>query len=52
MHDNHSGYRISVVDEDPLRARKDARELLAATRRGGLHGQAGPARTGQPGGGR
>ncbi|MFV0127333.1 effector-associated constant component EACC1 [Streptomyces sp. HMX112] len=30
MHDNHSGYRISVVDEDPLRARKDARELLAA----------------------
>ncbi|MFE9097031.1 hypothetical protein [Streptomyces sp. NPDC007264] len=30
MHDHHSGYRISVVDEDPLRARKDARELLAA----------------------
>ncbi|MFI8242400.1 hypothetical protein ACIF83_34900 [Streptomyces sp. NPDC085866] len=30
MHDNHSGYRISVIDEDPLRARKDARELLAA----------------------
>ncbi|WP_069767498.1 hypothetical protein [Streptomyces sp. LUP30] len=30
MPDNHSGYRISVVDDDPLRARKDARELLAA----------------------
>ncbi|MGJ5749902.1 hypothetical protein FB563_5828 [Streptomyces puniciscabiei] len=30
MHDNHSGFRISVVDEDPLRARKEARELLAA----------------------
>ncbi|GGY69393.1 hypothetical protein GCM10010300_10720 [Streptomyces olivaceoviridis] len=30
MHDNHTGYQISVVDEDPLRARKDARELLAA----------------------
>ncbi|MEH0547492.1 hypothetical protein QA802_31740 [Streptomyces sp. B21-105] len=30
MPDNHTGYRISVVDEDPLRARKDARELLAA----------------------
>lgn len=28
MPDNHTGYRISVVDEDPLRARKDARELL------------------------
>ncbi|MEW2275388.1 effector-associated constant component EACC1 [Streptomyces griseofuscus] len=27
---NHTGYLISVVDEDPLRARKDARELLAA----------------------
>ncbi|MBL1095722.1 hypothetical protein [Streptomyces coffeae] len=24
-----SGYRISIVDEDPLRARKEARELLA-----------------------
>ncbi|MGW4159215.1 effector-associated constant component EACC1 [Streptomyces sp. NPDC004788] len=24
------GYRISVVDEDPLRARREARELLAA----------------------
>ncbi|MFE3643672.1 hypothetical protein [Streptomyces sp. NPDC059169] len=30
MADNHTGYRISVVDEDPLRARKEARELLAA----------------------
>ncbi|WP_239763916.1 hypothetical protein [Streptomyces sp. CL12-4] len=28
--ENHTGYRISVVDEDPLRARRDARELLAA----------------------
>ncbi|WP_221349267.1 effector-associated constant component EACC1 [Streptomyces beigongshangae] len=28
MPENHTGYRISVVDEDPLRARKDARELL------------------------
>ncbi|WP_055547752.1 hypothetical protein [Streptomyces sp. NBRC 110028] len=24
-----TGYRISIVDEDPLRARKEARELLA-----------------------
>ncbi|MFE2179594.1 hypothetical protein [Streptomyces sp. NPDC059455] len=24
-----AGYRISIVDEDPLRARKEARELLA-----------------------
>lgn len=30
MSENHTGYRISVVDEDPLRARKDARELLAS----------------------
>ncbi|MEU5341658.1 MULTISPECIES: hypothetical protein [unclassified Streptomyces] len=30
MPDNHTGYLISVVDDDPLRARKDARELLAA----------------------
>ena len=30
MPDNHTGYVISVVDEDPLRARKDARELLTA----------------------
>ncbi|MEZ3181253.1 hypothetical protein KYY02_21955 [Streptomyces pimonensis] len=29
MPENHTGYRISVVDEDPLRARKDTRELLA-----------------------
>ncbi|WP_030609229.1 effector-associated constant component EACC1 [Streptomyces achromogenes] len=29
MPDHHTGYRISVVDEDPLRARKEARELLA-----------------------
>ncbi|EGX57900.1 hypothetical protein SZN_20582 [Streptomyces zinciresistens K42] len=33
MPDNHTGYLISVVDEDPLRARKDARELLAALSR-------------------
>ncbi|MET9657134.1 hypothetical protein [Streptomyces sp. NPDC006510] len=25
-----AGYRISLVDEDPLRARREARELLAA----------------------
>ncbi|MGW1130702.1 effector-associated constant component EACC1 [Streptomyces griseoluteus] len=30
MPDNHTGYCISVVDEDPLRARQEARELLAA----------------------
>ncbi|MEU2084984.1 hypothetical protein ABZ569_24365 [Streptomyces albus] len=30
MPDNHFGYRISIVDEDPLRARKEARELLGA----------------------
>ncbi|MFJ8080039.1 hypothetical protein ACIQ6Y_05335 [Streptomyces sp. NPDC096205] len=30
MLEKHTGYRISVVDEDPLRARKDARELLTA----------------------
>lgn len=30
MPDNHAGYLISVIDDDPLRARKDARELLAA----------------------
>lgn len=30
MSDNYTGYLISVVDDDPLRARKDARELLAA----------------------
>ncbi|MFB7028564.1 MULTISPECIES: hypothetical protein [unclassified Streptomyces] len=27
--DPASGYRISIVDEDPLRARREARELLA-----------------------
>ncbi|MCX4627023.1 hypothetical protein [Streptomyces sp. NBC_01443] len=32
MHTDPAGYRISVVDEDPLRARRDARELLAAIR--------------------
>ncbi|MFS8200111.1 effector-associated constant component EACC1 [Streptomyces sp. CWNU-52B] len=30
MPENHTGYLIAVVDDDPLRARKDARELLAA----------------------
>ncbi|GLW48139.1 hypothetical protein Stsp02_38010 [Streptomyces sp. NBRC 14336] len=30
MPENDTAYRITVVDEDPLRARKDARELLAA----------------------
>jgi hypothetical protein len=29
MLDNPTGCRISILDEDPLRARKDARELLA-----------------------
>ena len=28
--DPAAGYRISIVDEDPLRARREARELLAA----------------------
>ncbi|MEU7185241.1 hypothetical protein [Streptomyces sp. NPDC045369] len=27
--ENRTGYRISIIDEDPLRARKEARELLA-----------------------
>uniref|UniRef100_A0AAU2AA97 Uncharacterized protein n=1 Tax=Streptomyces sp. NBC_00093 TaxID=2975649 RepID=A0AAU2AA97_9ACTN len=27
--EERTGYRISIVDEDPLRARKEARELLA-----------------------
>ncbi|WP_079078780.1 effector-associated constant component EACC1 [Streptomyces sp. DSM 15324] len=27
--EDRTGYRISIVDEDPLRARKEARELLA-----------------------
>ncbi|MGP4002290.1 effector-associated constant component EACC1 [Streptomyces sp. 8N706] len=30
MPDDRPGYRISILDEDPLRARKEARELLAA----------------------
>ncbi|MXM68864.1 hypothetical protein GR925_37085 [Streptomyces sp. HUCO-GS316] len=30
MPDSHTGCLVSVVDEDPLRARKEARELLAA----------------------
>lgn len=33
MSSNHTepaGYRLSVVDDDPLRARREARELLAA----------------------
>ncbi|MER6088780.1 effector-associated constant component EACC1 [Streptomyces bluensis] len=29
MPEHRTGYRISIVDEDPLRARKEARELLA-----------------------
>ncbi|MET7787584.1 hypothetical protein ABZS93_13340 [Streptomyces sp900116325] len=29
MPKGRTGYRISIVDEDPLRARKEARELLA-----------------------
>ncbi|MFE2024439.1 hypothetical protein ACFW9V_04665 [Streptomyces hygroscopicus] len=29
MPSDRTGYRISIVDEDPLRARKEARELLA-----------------------
>lgn len=28
MPEGRTGYRISIVDEDPLRARKEARELL------------------------
>ncbi|MCX2927059.1 effector-associated constant component EACC1 [Streptomyces sp. NEAU-W12] len=27
--EDRTGYRISIVDEDPLRARREARELLA-----------------------
>ncbi|MGI5336746.1 effector-associated constant component EACC1 [Streptomyces sp. CA-181903] len=56
MHDDHTGYRISVVDEDPLRARKEARELLAAlasadsTARLDLPGPGGPAGAGDKGG--
>ncbi|MEU1786222.1 hypothetical protein ABZ553_10165 [Streptomyces sparsogenes] len=29
MPSDRTGYRISILDEDPLRARKEARELLA-----------------------
>ncbi|WP_406136148.1 hypothetical protein [Streptomyces sp. NBC_01089] len=29
-HAGASGYRVSILDEDPLRARREARELLAA----------------------
>ncbi|MDJ0380163.1 hypothetical protein [Streptomyces sp. G-G2] len=29
-HAGPAGYRISIVDDDPLRARREARELLAA----------------------
>ncbi|MCX4904831.1 hypothetical protein [Streptomyces sp. NBC_00878] len=29
MPEDRTGYRISIVDEDPLRARREARELLA-----------------------
>ncbi|MEU9845955.1 hypothetical protein [Streptomyces sp. NPDC047985] len=28
--DPAAGYRLSIVDDDPLRARREARELLAA----------------------
>lgn len=30
IHAGPAGYRISIVDEDPLRARREARELLTA----------------------
>lgn len=56
MPDNHTGYLVSVVDEDPLRARKDARELLAAlgevdpTARLDLPGPGSPAKVGDKGG--
>lgn len=56
MPDNDTGYLISVVDEDPLRARKDARELLAAlgevdpTAKLGLPETSSPARAGDKGG--
>ncbi|MEU7166045.1 hypothetical protein AB0A70_15570 [Streptomyces morookaense] len=29
-HAEPTGYRVSILDEDPLRARREARELLAA----------------------
>ncbi|MFF5471890.1 hypothetical protein [Streptomyces achromogenes] len=56
MPDNHTGYRISVVDEDPLRARKEARELLAvlaeadSTARLDLPAHGGPVGAGDKGG--
>lgn len=30
MPEDRTGYRISIVDDDPLRARREARDLLAA----------------------
>ncbi|MFI6897140.1 hypothetical protein ACIBM4_23835 [Streptomyces sp. NPDC050256] len=30
IHAGPAGYRLSIVDEDPLRSRREARELLAA----------------------
>ncbi|MFE1173107.1 hypothetical protein [Streptomyces sp. NPDC058773] len=56
MPDKHTGYRISVVDEDPLRARKEARELLSEiaeldpTARLDLSGSGSPAGAGDKGG--
>jgi hypothetical protein len=56
MPDNHTGYLISVVDEDPLRARKDARDLLAVlaeedpTVKLDLPGSGSPAGAGDKGG--
>ncbi|MFD7836962.1 hypothetical protein [Streptomyces sp. NPDC059761] len=32
MHTDPAGYRISIVDEDPLRARREVRELLTEIR--------------------
>jgi hypothetical protein len=56
MPEIHTGYRLSVVDEDPLRARKEARELLAGlaeldpTARLDLPAPGGPAGAGDKGG--
>ncbi|MFG2825901.1 hypothetical protein ACGFWI_00190 [Streptomyces sp. NPDC048434] len=56
MPEFHTGYRLSVVDEDPLRARKEARELLAnlaeldPTARLDLPAPGGPAGAGDKGG--
>ncbi|MFC8918013.1 hypothetical protein ACFT5C_19805 [Streptomyces sp. NPDC057116] len=48
--DPAAGYRVSIVDEDPLRARREARELLAALAetdpQAALDVPAGPATTG------